>query len=360
VEFKRGAAVGVAAFAMSPIALGVGLILLVATFSDNDSSGSELTAGSLKIGAGGVPAQYAGLIREAANACDGGLPAAVLAAQLMQESNFDPTAESRDQDGNPIGQGIAQFIPSTWVSSGIDGNGDGKKNVWDPDDAIPSQGKMMCKLLKTAKKHPDFNGSPIELALAGYNAGWRQVNHFKGVPPKSFAQGQSYTYVQTIMANVAKLSGPLDTGAADIPANAPEKVRTAISWALAQKGGWYHLGGDCTAAHGKSPQHWCDCSSLMQQAYKAAGVDIPRTTYDQVNIGYPVDIDHPQPGDLIFNPGSDGSDASPGHVGMYIGSGKLIEAPHTGAKTRIVTYDSWRNSTSNMTRISKVVRIVDS
>jgi hypothetical protein len=349
VRLKRGLIVGGTVFVMSPVALGVGLILLIASL--DDSSGTQLTAGSLKIGPGGVPAQYAGLVEQAAESCNAGLSAAVLAAQLKQESNFNPLANSGQA------QGIAQFTPATWQSSGIDGNGDGKKDVWDPEDAIPSQGKKMCVLLKLAKKHPDYDGSPIELALAAYNAGWGRVEEFHGVPPASFAGGQTYNYVESIMGMTVEFEGPTDAGD-DVPADAPASVRTAISWALAQRGGLYSFGGDCTDALGSNPQHRCDCSSLMQQAYAAAGINIPRTTYDQADIGSPVDIDHPQPGDLVFNPGSDGSDSAPGHVAMYIGNGNLIEAPHTGAQIRVVPYSSWRNSTSNETRITKVVRVV--
>ncbi|MFI1568482.1 NlpC/P60 family protein [Streptomyces sp. NPDC020490] len=346
-------------FVMTPLALGLGVVLLIATFNDDDSTVGN-PVGGLRIGEGGVPSEYASLILQAAADCDQGLSPAVLAAQLKQESGFDPQA------GSEAGaQGIAQFMPGTWATWGVDGNGDGKKDVWDPADAIPAQGKFMCSLLKKAKKHPDYNGAPIELALAGYNAGWGRVDQFRGVPPKSFAGGQTYNYVQNIMAMSAQFAAPsasedgtLPAGY-ELPAGTPKKVRVAVAWALKQRGGWYHLGGDCTDALGKDPAHWCDCSSLMQQAYKAAGVSIPRTTYDQVNIGTQVDIDHPKPGDLVFNPGSDGSDARPGHVGMYVGNGMVIEAPRTGVKTRIVTYESWRNSTSYITRITEVRRVVD-
>ena len=42
-----------------------------------------------------------------------------------------------------------------------------------------------------------------------------------------------------------------------------------------------------------------------------------------------------QPGDLVFFPGSDGTAASPGHVGIYIGNGEMIDAPHTGTDVRV-------------------------
>ena len=70
-----------------------------------------------------------------------------------------------------------------------------------------------------------------------------------------------------------------------------------------------------------------DCSGLVMMAYQAAGVSIPRTTFQQVNVGTPVySLSQLQPGDLIFTAGADGSSTNPGHVGMYIGSGLVVEA----------------------------------
>jgi cell wall-associated NlpC family hydrolase len=72
-----------------------------------------------------------------------------------------------------------------------------------------------------------------------------------------------------------------------------------------------------------------DCSGLTQAAYKAAGITLPRTTYDQVNVGTRVSEANLQPGDLIFFY----SDVS--HVGLYIGNGEMIHAPHTGTVVKI-------------------------
>ncbi|WP_260614158.1 C40 family peptidase [Streptomyces sp. WAC07061] len=359
----------------TPVAMGVAMVLLVAVIAQDGGGGGGgtwPTASSLKIGGkDGVPPQYAQLILDAAARCDQGLPPAVLAAQIWAESAFKPDAISRDpRTGAPIAYGISQFIPDTWAVEGIDGDGDGDKDVMDPKDAIPSQGSMMCKLLRTAKAHPGYNGSPVELALAGYNAGWGRVDEFRGVPPRSFAGGQTYDYVKAIMEKTVQFTEASPGGPVDIPpeyslpSDTPPQVRTAVSWALKQKDGWYHLGGDCTNAHGQDPDHWCDCSSLMQQAYKAAGIDIPRVTFDQINLPIRVDLNHPKAGDLVFNPGSDGSEASPGHVGMYIGGadpdqGFVLEAPRTGVRTRIVTYNSWRHSTNYMTKVSGVRRVVN-
>lgn len=266
MKAKRGIAALVAAFVVSPLALGFGVIMLVA-MSDDDGGGGgdfELSGGSLRVGKGYVPAEYAGLIEKAAADCDAGLPAAVLAAQIKQESGFNPQAQSWEYKRDPktgkmvkwrpLAKGIAQFIDSTWASSGIDGNGDGKKDVWDPEDAIPSQGRMMCKLLKTAKKHPEYNGSPIELALAGYNAGWGRVEQYKGVPPRSFAEGQTYDYVKIIMANVANLTAPDTSGDPEVSGGWGLPVKAPLGTPYHQQGSmWssgYHTGIDFAVSVG--------------------------------------------------------------------------------------------------------------
>ncbi|MCX5238900.1 C40 family peptidase [Streptomyces prunicolor] len=123
-----------------------------------------------------------------------------------------------------------------------------------------------------------------------------------------------------------------------IPTNADPTARKAIVWALKQLGTMYQWGGTCTAPHGTDPMGRCDCSSLVQQAYKHAGITLTRTTYTQINEGKAVSTKHLQPGDLIF---ARGSAARPEHVGMYIGSGLAIEAPRTGKPVRITPLADW-------------------
>ncbi|MDJ0465719.1 C40 family peptidase [Streptomyces sp. H27-C3] len=125
-----------------------------------------------------------------------------------------------------------------------------------------------------------------------------------------------------------------------IPADAPPKVQTAIRWALGQLDTAYQWGGSCTDSHGPDPMGRCDCSSLMQQAYKAAGLSLSRTTYTQVKEGKSASVDALQPGDLLF---TEGTAAVPEHVGMFIGQGLIINAPHTGDVVRIATLASWKS-----------------
>lgn len=65
-----------------------------------------------------------------------------------------------------------------------------------------------------------------------------------------------------------------------------------------------------------------DCSGLCYAAYKAAGHPISRVTYTQINDGWEVHEQDLRPGDLVF--------PSIEHVGMYVGGGHMIAAPHTG------------------------------
>lgn len=109
-----------------------------------------------------------------------------------------------------------------------------------------------------------------------------------------------------------------ETPSASVPASG--RASTAISFAMAQIGkpyGW-----------GKAGPSSYDCSGLMQAAWAQAGVKLPRTTWDQVNVGTRVAKSALQPGDLVFFY----SDIS--HVGMYIGNGKIVHAPKPGANIR--------------------------
>ncbi|MGW3596026.1 C40 family peptidase [Streptomyces sp. NPDC005167] len=125
----------------------------------------------------------------------------------------------------------------------------------------------------------------------------------------------------------------------EIPADAPPKVQTAIRWALGQLDTPYQWGGSCTDSHGPDPMGRCDCSSLMQQSYKAAGVTLTRTTYTQVKEGKPVSVDALQPGDLVF---TEGTAKVPEHVGMVVGQGLIVNAPHSGDVVRLATLASWK------------------
>jgi cell wall-associated NlpC family hydrolase len=99
----------------------------------------------------------------------------------------------------------------------------------------------------------------------------------------------------------------------------------AVAWALAERGTPYRWGGE---GHGGF-----DCSGLVQAAYAAAGVALPRVAQDQFDVGPRLAPGTPlRPGDLVFFGSSvQGVD----HVGMVVATGEMVDAPHTGAFVRV-------------------------
>lgn len=98
-------------------------------------------------------------------------------------------------------------------------------------------------------------------------------------------------------------------------------AQQAISAARAQLGVPYVWGGT-------SPDGF-DCSGLTQWAFEKAGIELPRTSRAQATEGEEVSRSEMKPGDLIF------FNSPVSHVGIYIGGGKMIEAPQTGSDVKI-------------------------
>jgi cell wall-associated NlpC family hydrolase len=88
---------------------------------------------------------------------------------------------------------------------------------------------------------------------------------------------------------------------------------------------------------GTSPSGF-DCSGLVQYVFGQLGVEVPRGSVDQSEVGSPVaSLSQAQPGDLLFfEPGENGAPpGKPGHVGIYIGNGQMIDAPETGETVQV-------------------------
>lgn len=85
---------------------------------------------------------------------------------------------------------------------------------------------------------------------------------------------------------------------------------------------------------GTSPNGF-DCSGLMQYTFSKFGIDLPRVTYDQIGQGTAVSMKGLRPGDLVFFD-TEPDRKGPDHVGMYIGDGKMIDAPRPGKNVEIV------------------------
>jgi cell wall-associated NlpC family hydrolase len=103
------------------------------------------------------------------------------------------------------------------------------------------------------------------------------------------------------------------------------RASAAVSYAYQKLGSPYVWGATGPNAF--------DCSGLVQAAYRAAGVSLPRTTYSQIAAGRRVSRSELLPGDLVF------FYAGISHVGIYVGNGRMIHAPNPSAPVRLAPLD---------------------
>jgi NlpC/P60 family protein len=111
---------------------------------------------------------------------------------------------------------------------------------------------------------------------------------------------------------------------------------------------------------GNSMSSGIDCSGLVQQVYQHFGISLPRVTYNQIGTGAAVAMKNLRPGDLVFFD-TDAKRSGPDHVGIYIGGGKFIHAPHTGDVVKISSLSDsyYTNRWMGGRRISGVVTSAD-
>ncbi|MEU9922634.1 bifunctional lytic transglycosylase/C40 family peptidase [Streptomyces griseoluteus] len=273
-------------------------------------------AGGVGLAKGAVPAAYQTLVQKWGNLCPAINPA-LLAAQLYQESGFNPGARSPAK-----AQGIAQFIPGTWATHGVDGDGDGDRDVWDPDDAIPSAASYDCELAKYVR---DVPGDVSANMLAAYNAGAYAVIRYGGVPPYR----ETRNYVKTITTLAKSFAAPVAR------VDPSRQAAGAIAYAQSKLGTPYLWGGTGTAAQSGR----FDCSGLTQASYDKVGIKLPRVANDQYNAGPHPARNELLPGDLVFFSHDPTDSRAIHHVGIYVGGGYMIDAPRTGAVIRFDPID---------------------
>jgi cell wall-associated NlpC family hydrolase len=119
-------------------------------------------------------------------------------------------------------------------------------------------------------------------------------------------------------------------------------ARRAVAYALDHLGAPYVWGAAGPSAF--------DCSGLTMAAYAAAGVGIPRVSRAQWGAGRHVDLASLIPGDLVFYADNTADPSTIHHVGMYIGRGLMVHAPHTGAVVRVASI--WRSGYIGAVRVS--------
>jgi peptidoglycan DL-endopeptidase CwlO len=224
----------------------------------------------------------------------------------------------------PMQIGIGGAAGNTWggapvhpASEQVDGvatdaNGDGIASVYDPADAIAGAAKYLLE-------HGVLDNVPN--AIFAYNHLQSYVQSVLGWA-SIYAKG-GYSVSPVTVDNAPSCLPGVGVASSDAAA-------AAIAYAEAQLGKPYQYGGT-------GPDSF-DCSGLVMMAYRAAGVYIPRTSQEQWLWGPRVPASQVEPGDLVFFVGADGTVKAPGHVGLVIGGGLMIESPSTGLTVRIAPY----------------------
>jgi cell wall-associated NlpC family hydrolase len=188
--------------------------------------------------------------------------------------------------------GPMQFLAATWASYGVDAEGDGKADRWDPADAVFA-----------AANYLKASGAPADIAGA------------------VFAYNHSQAYVDEVLRLASIYAAGIGSGATTAPSGV---AAAAVRFALAQIGTPYLWGGEGPGGF--------DCSGLVQAAYQAAGIALPRVAQQQYDAGPRLQPGEAvQPGDLVFF-GADTRQIK--HVGIVVGPGEMVDAPHAGATVR--------------------------
>ncbi len=277
------------------VAVGLVLVVVVAVGtglggSDSGSGGAAIPGTASAGSAPAIPAGWLPLYQQAALTCPGLSWSIVAAVGTVESGSGRSTAPGVWSGANGAGaEGPLQFEPGTFAAYATVGPGGAQPaSPYDPVDAVYSAAAMLCA-------DGAGSASTLRAAVEAYN--------------------HSEPYVDTVLT--------LSLAIAEDPSTST-RVVAALGYAAQHLGTPYVWGG--TGAGG------FDCSGLAQAAYRSAGVTLPRVAQAQFDAG-PLVPGHTtvRPGDLVFyGSGTSGVD----HVGLYVGAGQMIDAPHTGADVR--------------------------
>ncbi|WP_306356767.1 MULTISPECIES: bifunctional lytic transglycosylase/C40 family peptidase [unclassified Nocardia] len=145
-----------------------------------------------------------------------------------------------------------------------------------------------------------------------------------------FAYNHADWYVRDVLDQAARYRTTVPEGSGDCADTADAgRAAAVLAFACAQLGQPYVWGGNGPEASGG----W-DCSGLTKAAFATVGIPLPRVAHDQYYAGPVISEDQLRPGDLVFYGTADNLH----HVGLYLGGGKMINAPTFGIPVRIQDY----------------------
>lgn len=213
----------------------------------------------------------------------------LIAAQIEQESNWNADAVAHNpasRGGDAMG--IAQFQQATWDEWGQDGNGNGVASPWEPEDAILSQGTLMCAHVQWANQQlaaGRLTGDPVDLALAAYFCGRGCVSDAGGVP----SAGLAAAYPGEVRDRVPKytLAGIVPTGEWVLPL-APGSYQ--FTSGFGPRWGRLHAGIDLAAPTG-TPIYAAAAGVVLDAGCTSPRCDIPGSP-QMSGCGWRVNLSH--------------------------------------------------------------------
>ncbi|WP_307711453.1 C40 family peptidase [Streptomyces sp. V4I23] len=131
---------------------------------------------------------------------------------------------------------------------------------------------------------------------------------------------------------VKAAGGHQGSGAKSTDTTVTADIAAVINFAKAQLGEPYRWGGS-------GPNAW-DCSGLVQAAYRAGGISLPRVASGQYSATIPISRDQLRRGDLVFW-SHNGTTSGVHHVAIYLGGGQYLEAPKPGRNVRVSSFSSY-------------------
>ncbi|HEY2428114.1 MAG TPA: bifunctional lytic transglycosylase/C40 family peptidase [Acidimicrobiales bacterium] len=267
-------------------------VVVVAALAGGIGAPAGAGAGSAVI-VDGIPTAAVSAYVAAAAWCPG-LSWAVLAAIGEVESDHGrSTLPGVASGANAFGaEGPMQFLPATFSAYAVALDGF-PPSPYVLADAAVAAARMLCA---------DGGGTP------------------GGLPAALFAYNHSPSYVEAVLGWARTYEG------AAVPV-AGDPGAVAAAWALTQLGKPYVWGADGPDAY--------DCSGLTLRAWEAAGFTIPRVAAAQYGAGRQLGLADARPGDLVFFAPDPADPTTIAHVGIYLGAGMMVDAPHPGSGVRV-------------------------
>lgn len=265
-------------------------------FTGSDAASGAAQAGQLDAGQQSIVALIISVGKQR------NLPA--LAWQVAIQAGMQESGLHNDPGGDRDSAGVFQMRPSQgWGSY---------QQVTDPNYAVGKFYDVLTAVPNWQQQQPGQDAQDVERSAfpLAYNK-WQNMAAY-------------------LVQHVGQVTDPTGCGpsAGNLLPAPTQAASVAIAFALSQIGKPYVWGATGPNAY--------DCSGLMLQAYRAAGINLPRVSSDQFHAGALLPVHDAQPGDLMFLAYNPNDPSTIHHVFMYLGNNQIVEAPYTGQNVRQV------------------------